>query len=86
LGVPGLRISSAFVPHSRVMSRFFRVAAALGPALPPMGPFSPSALGVGRRSRASKSPVLVLKREQMLAGGGEAVAAGAIVEVEGEGC
>jgi hypothetical protein len=61
-------------------------AAALGPALPPMGPFSPSALGVGRRSRASKSPVLVLKREQMLAGGGEAVAAGAIVEVEGEGC
>ena len=39
-----------------------------------------------RTRRASKSPVLVLKREQMLAGGGEALAAGAIVEVEGEGC
>ncbi len=59
-----------------------------------LGPFSPSLLGAGRRGRASKSPVLVLKREQMLAemelaagaGGGGGGGAEAIVEVDGEGC
>ena len=61
-----------------------------------MGPFSPSVLGAGRRGRMSKSPVLVLKREQMLAAelcaaagvGAGARAGGAepLVEVEGDGC
>jgi len=56
-----------------------------------LGPFSPSLLCAGRRGRASKSPVLVLKREQMLAemelaAGGGGASAQAIVEVEGEGC
>ena len=64
-------------------------------ALAPMGPFSPSALGASaRRGRMSKSPVLVLKREQMLesegagGGGGGGGSNDALIEVadENDGC